>query len=237
MQVLVSVNSVAEAQLVLSAGVSLIDLKDTSHGALAALALDISESIVNAVHVHRQQTAATEIMISATVGDYCASVAELTSLMQSRLNIGVEVIKLPETIWDHPAYQPTIQMFLAQGVRLITVFTPASLLAAPEQLQSRLQQLQQQGYWGVMVDTTDKSSDLLACVSMPVLIDFVRLSKAMRLFVGLAGGLTLAQVEPLMTLGADYMGFRSGLCVDGQRAQTLLTSKVHTLVSRVSEIC
>jgi len=235
MQVLVSVNSVAEAQLVLSAGVSLIDLKDTSHGALAALDLDVSKAIVGAVNAYRQQSAATGIIISATVGDHCASVADLIQLIESRLNLGVEVIKLPETIWDDPAYQPTIAAFLEQGIRLIAVLTPASLSEA--RMAGRVQFLAQQGYWGVMVDTTLKSSPLTEVVSPLVLAHFVQAAKAAQLFVGLAGGLSLSHVEPLATLGADYVGYRSGLCIDGQRAQGLLTSKVQQLVARVSEIC
>lgn len=235
MQVLVSVNSVAEAQLVLSAGVSLIDLKDTSHGALAALDLDVSKAIVDAVNAYRQQFAATGIIISATVGDHCTSVADLIQLIESRLNLGVEVIKLPETIWDNPAYQPTIAAFLEQGIRLIAVLTPVSLSEA--RMAGRVQSLARQGYWGVMVDTTLKSSPLTEMVSAAVLANFVHAAKVAQLFVGLAGGLSLSHVEPLATLGADYVGYRSGLCVDGQRAQGLLTNKVQQLVARVSEIC
>lgn len=235
MQVLVSVNSVAEAQLVLSAGVSLIDLKDTSHGALAALDLDVSKAIVDTVNAYRQQSAATGIIISATVGDHCTSVADLIQLIESRLNLGVEVIKLPETIWEDPDYQPTIAAFLEQGIRLIAVLTPASLSEA--RMAGRVQSLAQQGYWGVMVDTTLKSSPLTEMVSLSALANFVHAAKTAQLFVGLAGGLSLSHVEPLAALGADYVGYRSGLCVDGQRAQGLLTSKVQQLVARVSEIC
>jgi len=235
MQVLVSVNSVAEAQLVLSAGVPLIDLKDTSHGALAALTLDLSTAIVEAVNQYRQQSAATGIVISATVGDHCEAVDELMHMISSRLQIGVEVIKLPETIWADPGYQPLITTLLGQGLKLIAVLNPTSLLA--DELPARVQWLAQQRYWGVMVDTTQKAKALVDIVPFAALADFVQAAKSVQLFVGLAGGLSLAHIELLAGLQPDYLGFRSGLCEGEQRAQALLPERVRELISRVSEIC
>ncbi|MBF4990847.1 (5-formylfuran-3-yl)methyl phosphate synthase [Methylophilus sp. QUAN] len=235
MQVLVSVNSVAEAQLVLSAGVPLVDLKETSHGALAALDLDRSTAIVDEIQRYRQHTAAKDIMISATVGDHCDTVDDLMEMITSRLQIGVEVIKLPEAIWAEPVYQPTIAAWLAQGLKLIAVMHPASLMAA--NMSERLQALAQQHYWGVMVDTTQKSHALIDIVSIAVLADFVRVAKAVQLFVGVAGGLLLTHIESLAKLNPDYLGFRSGLCEGTQRAQGLLAERVHELIVRVSEIC
>jgi (5-formylfuran-3-yl)methyl phosphate synthase len=235
MQVLVSVNSVAEAQLVLSAGVPLIDLKETSHGALAALTLDRSTAIVEAIHHHKQHSNATGIVISATVGDHCDAVDDLMHMITSRLQIGVEVIKLPETIWADPVYQPIIATLLGQGLKLIAVLNPTSLLV--DNMQARVQALAHQHYWGVMVDTTQKSKALIDMVPFAALADFVQAAKSAQLFVGLAGGLSLAHIEPLARLQPDYLGFRSGLCEGGQRAQGLLAERVRELISRVSEIC
>lgn len=231
MQVLVSVNSTAEAQLVLAAGVPLIDLKDTTHGALAALDVDISKAIVVMVHAHRQKFPAATTTISATVGDGCASSDELMTLIEQRLQIGVEVIKLPEAIWADSAFQSVIEGFCAQGTKMIAVLMPASLPDAT--LSKRLQLLARQGYWGVMVDTMQKSIPLVEMVSMQELARFVHAAKASQLKVGLAGGLALAHAELLSDLAPDYLGFRSGVCLDGQRAKGLSAERVHTLVSRV----
>jgi (5-formylfuran-3-yl)methyl phosphate synthase len=235
MQVLVSVSSVAEAQLVLSAGVPLIDLKETSHGALAALDIERSTAIIGAIHQHRQHAAATDIVISATVGDDCDVVDDLVQLINSRLYIGVEVIKLPETIWASPRYQPAIAALLAQGLKLIAVMHPDSLMTA--NMQARIQTLAQQHYWGVMVDTTQKLRPLIEIVPIARLADFVRAAKSAQLFVGIAGGLLLSHIEPLAKLAPDYLGFRSGLCEGAQRAQGLLAERVQELMERVSEIC
>ncbi len=235
MQVLVSVHSVPEVELVLAAGVSLIDLKETSYGALAALDLTTSKAIVVAVNQCRQQSAHADIVISATVGDACDSPSTLHQMIEDRLHIGVDVIKLPEAIWGQHAYQATLDHFLALGVPLIAVMKPASIAA--ESMQQQLNWLAQRQYWGVMVDTQEKSNTLTALVSLSALQAFVQFAKSLGLFVGIAGGLQLTHFETLAALSPDYLGFRSGLCAQGQRAQALLPEKVNTLVSRLSEIC
>ncbi|QDC44047.1 (5-formylfuran-3-yl)methyl phosphate synthase [Methylophilus medardicus] len=235
MQALVSVHSVPEVELVLAAGISLIDLKETSHGALAALDLTTSKAIVVAVNQFRQQTSQTDIVISATVGDDCDSPTTLHQRIDDRLHIGVEVIKLPMVIWGQLGYQATIDHFLKLRVPLIAVMTPASMAA--ENMHEQLKWLAQQKYWGVMVDTQDKSNTLTALVSISALQGFVQVAKSLGLFVGIAGGLQLAHFETLAALNPDYLGFRSGLCAQGQRAQALLPEKVDALASRVSQIC
>ncbi len=224
MQVLVSVNSATEAQLVLSAGVPLIDLKDTSYGALAALDIEASKVIADIVHAHRQQFETSGIVVSATIGDNCATAADLITLIERRLEVGVEVIKLPESIWADPAYQVIIDGFLAQGTRLIAVLLPTSL--TDSSLDKRLHSLAMQGYWGVMVDTVQKSSALVDMVAMP--------AKSLHLIVCIAGGLALTHVEVLSTLNPDYLGFRSGVCEDGLRSQSLSAERVYQLMSKVS---
>jgi (5-formylfuran-3-yl)methyl phosphate synthase len=232
MQVLVSVNSAAEAQLVLSAGVPLIDLKDTSHGALAALDIETSKMIIDIVHAHRQQFKISGIVVSATIGDSCTNAADLITLIERRLEVGVEVIKLPESIWAEPAYKVIIDGFLAQGIRLIAVLLPTSLIDSS--LEKRLQSLAMQGYWGVMVDTVQKSSALVDMVAIPVLTKFISTAKSLHLIAGIAGGLALTHVEMLSTLNPDYLGFRSGVCEDGLRSQNLSAERVYQLVSKVS---
>lgn len=232
MQVLVSVSSAAEAHLVLSAGVPLIDLKDTSHGALAALDIETSKMIIDIVHAHRQQFETAGIVVSATIGDNCANAADLITLIERRLEVGVEVIKLPESIWADPAYQSIIDGFLTQSIQLIAVLLPASL--TDSSLEKRLHSLAMQGYWGVMVDTEQKSSALVEMVAIPVLAKFISTAKSLHLIVGIAGGLALTHVEMLSTLHPDYLGFRSGVCEDGLRSQNLSAERVYQLVSKVS---
>lgn len=236
MQVLVSVSSVPEAHTVLSESVKLIDLKDTSHGALAALDLDVSKSIVEVINAYRLRHSVSDIVVSATIGDGCASATALSELIQSRINLGVDIIKLPEAIWANTSYHATIQTFLSLKAKLIAVFSPASLSEECE-VETTLLQLVKSGYWGVMVDTIHKSKSLTALVSEDKLNAFVRTAKSSGLYVGLAGGLSLQQFDQLAELKPDYLGFRSGLCFDQRREQPLILEKVQLLTKKLSEIC
>lgn len=232
MQALVSVNSAAEAQLVLSAGVPLIDLKDTSHGALAALDMETSKKIIAIVHGHRQQYEASDIVVSATIGDHCASADELSALIKNRLEIGVDVIKLPEATWADPSFRAIIHAFLEQGAKIIAVCLPNSLTDST--LVQRLHSLATQGYWGVMVDTVQKSDAIVNVVTMAALAEFIRAAKSFDLVVGIAGGLALVHVEMLSRLNPDYLGFRSGVSENGLRSLDLVPDRVHQMVSMMS---
>ena len=236
MQVLVSVSSVHEAHMALSAGIRLIDLKETSYGALAALELELSQSIVDAVNDYRHQYSQTDIVVSATIGDDCLSAIQLVELIQSRLNIGIDVIKLPETIWRNQACHEAINTFISKRVKLIAVLTPASL-SAQISIENTLQDLAKAGYWGAMIDTTQKSRSLTTIVNMDMLAFFVRSAKKINLYTGLAGSLRIEEFDSLAELSPDYLGFRSGLCFDQRREQSLNPEKVHLLVSKLSEFC
>ncbi len=236
MQVLVSVSSVPEAQTVLSAGVRLIDLKETSYGALAALDLKLSQSILEIVNAYRKRNPGNEIIVSATVGDDCLSVALLHELIQSRLAIGIDVIKLPEAIWANTTYQTAINTFLSRQIKLIAVLSPATILEQGA-VKDTLSALATAGYWGVMVDTIQKSEPLTATINLELLDSFVCAAKSLNLYVGLAGGLSLEQFDQLADLSPDYLGFRSGLCMNQQRGQPLISEKVQQLTTKLSEIC
>ncbi|MFQ6334138.1 (5-formylfuran-3-yl)methyl phosphate synthase [Methylophilus sp. 3sh_L] len=236
MQVLVSVNSVSEAQLVLAAGVTLIDLKDTSHGALAALDSDQSAQIMHTVNAYSGKHPEAEIVVSATVGDTAESAQALIDLIQQRTAIGVDIIKLPEAMWDNPVFAEAITEVLSAGIRLVAVFKPDSLLHHA-QLESRLNALAKQGYVGVMVDTIDKSSAVVDDVSHTQLKQFAQMAEQLQMMVGVAGGLRQEHLAALLTLEVGFIGFRSGLCEKGQRQSRLLADSVMAVVSHVSENC
>ena len=232
MRVLVSVNSVQEAQLVLSSGVTLIDLKDTTRGALAALPLEISKDIIATIDAYRLQHAGAQVTVSGTVGDDCEDAAQLHALIASRVQAGVEIIKLPEALWDHTQFAAVIAAFVQQGVRFVAVFKPESL-RQPVPLAQRLAALVAQGYIGVMVDTVDKSAPVLERVALAEIQHFVRLAKQSELMAGVAGGLRQSHLPLLANIEADYLGFRGGLCRHGLRTSSLEPAIVAEVVSTV----
>ncbi|MDP8568485.1 (5-formylfuran-3-yl)methyl phosphate synthase [Methylophilus aquaticus] len=236
MQLLVSVNSVSEASLALSAGVDLLDLKDTTYGALAMLDMGVSQAILQAVRHHRIAHPASTVTVSATIGDDCASMEQLKQRMDARLEAGVDIIKLPATIWLDSDLQTTLQRFLGHQVSLIAVFSPAEL-AEHAFMHEKLAELSAKGYFGVMVDTIDKHMPVTAQVDQHTLRAFIQLAQSLALTVGVAGGLQVSDLKLLSLMRPDYIGFRSGLCEQQQRKNCLSASMLMTTVEKMSDIC
>lgn len=233
MQLLVSVSNAQEARWLLAAGIPLIDLKDTSYGALAVLDAQQSQAIIQEVNRYRVEHHGAAVLLSATVGDGCTSIDALRSLIDSRLAWGVDIIKLPATMWADIHLQSLLQSYLQRGVRLIAVLQPEALQAPSPTVVATLAHLSGQGYFGVMVDTIEKSQPLTALLSTGQLRHFVSAARASRLFVGLAGGLQLADVAHLVNIAPDYLGFRSGLCEHRQRHLPLMPARISELLRKV----
>ena len=235
MRLLVSVNSVSEASQVLSAGVDLLDLKDTSYGALAMLDIGVSQEILRAVQHHRILHPASTVTVSATIGDECTSGVQLKQRMDARLEAGVDIIKLPATIWLDPGLQLTLQQFLDHQASLIAVFSPAEL-SEYSCVNKKLADLSAKGYFGVMVDTIDKNIPVTGQVSPQTLEAFIQLAQTFELYVGLAGGLQVSDLTSLSALRPNYIGFRSGLCEKQQRKNSLSASLLLETVKIMSDI-
>ena len=229
MQCLVSVNQVEEALLVVNAGVPMVDIKDTAYGALAALDLASTQAIVMQVRAHAR---AQPVLLSATVGDDWVSLQHLHTAVTARLALGIDVIKLSETLWRAQAASHQLADWCKQGVKLIAVYSPDSLHAETT-IRHSVQHLAAQGFYGVMVDTINKAQPLCQLVSESQLAHFIQQAQQHGLRVGLAGGMQLNDLERVMRLAPDYVGFRGGLCVAGQRQSRLLPDAVQQLVERL----
>ncbi len=76
------------------------------------------------------------------------------------------------------------------------------------------------GFSGVMLDTADKASGRLPDLMLDnQLAAFVALAREHRLLCGLAGSLRLDDIEPLLALTPDYLGFRGALCEQGRTSE------------------
>ena len=235
MQILVSVRNADEAEIAMAAGVRLIDLKEPAHGALAALNRHDTSAVMEAVQRHRQRYAGASIQVSATVGDTVDDMDTLMSLISDKIAIGVNVIKLPTSIWSDLRVIARLSP-LPAGVQWIAVLSPLVLTDA-RGLLSQLASVRQLGYKGVMVDTQEKSVSLPALLTIEQLTFFVQSAREAGLYTGLAGGLRLEHLASLATLQADYLGFRSGLCQQSVRANPLLPERLHALRPWLSHLC
>lgn len=227
MKILVSVTTVEEAQLALDSGVDLIDLKDTSHGALASLSLNESIPILKVI----QSKQLPNMLISATIGDEYHDLPSLVNTCEDKLAIGVDVIKIPAIVLDDEKTHEAVSV-LSQHAKVVIVFPPQSLQNNQQIFCEQLNLCQRLAIAGVMLDTQDKQYSLWQNCEPRYVSDFIEQARHREFFVGLAGGLAIEDFDKLSDLAPDFAGFRSGLCMAGNRKEKLSKSLVQTLMAR-----
>jgi (5-formylfuran-3-yl)methyl phosphate synthase len=215
-RLLVSVNCLQEAQLAYRSGADIIDMKQPSRGALGALDYNEVEAIVKAL----PENAVT----SATIGDLPMTPAAILPAVQAMSATGVDFVK----IGFFPEFDPMQTLAelrpISRNSALIAV-----LFADSEIDNALLPQLAQHGFRGVMLDTQIKTSGSLRHILSPATLErFTLQAKQLHMLCGLAGSLRISDIEALLPLQADYLGFRGGLCDDQCRTNTLDQKRVES---------
>jgi uncharacterized protein (UPF0264 family) len=221
---LASVNSIAEAVLVLSAQVDIIDLKQPERGALGALDTDLVRQIVLEI--------AGRCPVSATVGDLPMQPEMVFNAVKAMAHTGVDYVKIgffPDGDWN-----ATVEKLaeLTPQTALIAV-----LFADAQPDFAIITALQQAGFAGVMLDTMDKQKGSLTQVMTHAdIAQFVALAKQYSLLCGLAGSLRLDDIAALMPYQADYLGFRGALCEQHQRTGRLNPQSIAHIKQAIARV-
>ncbi len=223
MKLLVSVRNVDEALAVAAHGADFIDLKEPSNGALGGLPVAVIVQIMQAL-----RTAGVGLPISATVGDLpMHELARIQDQVRAVAACGVTYVKVGV---EAGAGAHQLLDWLARcGHAVVPVFiadrgVDHALLAHALAL----------GFPGVMADTADKlAGSLFDAVPAPDLERFVATARHAGCMVGLAGALRLQHLPALARLAPDFAGFRSAVCVQGERAGDLDAQRVAALRSSV----
>jgi uncharacterized protein (UPF0264 family) len=137
-KILISVTSIAEAQLALDNGADIIDLKDPSAGALGALPLPLIQEIVS--HVNGRK------LVSATIGDLIMQPDLILQSVALLAATKVDYIKIGffETV-DFQSCLNALQTVTQNGVKLIAV-----LFAEYKYPEGLLDLIKKAGFIGVM---------------------------------------------------------------------------------------
>jgi uncharacterized protein (UPF0264 family) len=223
---LASVNSVAEALLVLSAGVDIIDLKQPALGALGALEITAVKQIVDGI--------AGRCPISATIGDLPMQSEPVFNAVKTMAETGVDYIKIgffPGDDW--PGTINKLAELTGQNHALIAVLFADS---QPDLAIIRL--LKEAGFTGVMLDTMNKKKgSLTKLMNKTEIGQFVTQTKALQLLCGLAGSLRLEDIPELIVYQPDYLGFRGALCQGHNRVGQLNKQAVVQIKRAIKNTC
>ena len=216
---LASVQSLDEAETLLPVLPDILDMKNPSKGALGALSVATVAEIVTMID-GRCQT-------SATIGDLPMQTDIIKKAMIEMSTSGVDYVKIglfPDENLQHCLAE------LANTVKKLATPVIAVIFADNPPKKEYLSILKASGFYGVMVDTAFKNGQhLLDHWDLVKLREFVTAARQQDLLCGLAGALRHEDIKLLRPLGADYLGFRSALCLQRQRTSVLQLSLARQL--------
>lgn len=227
-QLLISVTSIQEAQIALECGADIIDLKDPEQGALGALPL---ETVTEIVTFFSSKGKPERRVISATVGDLPMEPQLLLKHVVALSKTKVDIVKIGffrdsnVKSTDYQSCLDVLKPVVESGVLVIAVLFveyeyPASLISA----------IKNAGFYGVMLDTSDKNgATFLDYFSTDEIKEIASSVQAQGLLFGLAGSLHLQHVVIAKQIAPDYIGFRGGVCVNNQRKSKLDPVKIRTI--------
>lgn len=221
---LASVNSIAEALLVLTANADIIDLKQPASGALGALDIDLVKQIVAVIN--------QRCPVSATLGDLPMQPDLVFTAAKIMSGTGVDYIKIgffPNGDWQETVNK--LSVLCQQNIALIAV-----LFADNQPDLTIVDSLKNAGFTGVMLDTMDKQKgSLMQVIEQTEIGQFVRLAKARQLLSGLAGSLKLEDIAGLLPYQPDYLGFRGALCLRHDRTAQLNRAAIMSIKQAIQD--
>lgn len=197
---LASIGARHEIETALAGGADIIDLKDPSTGALAALGIDLIAEMLEAIGGRRE--------VSAVTGDLPMEVDLLRSRAAAVAATGVDLVKVG--LFPDPRVKDCIRGLaeIARRTRLVGV-----MFADLKPDFGLVQAMAEADFSGAMLDTAEKGKGRLTShLGADQLARFVATCREHRLTCGLAGGLEAPDVPRLLALGPDVLGFRSALC-------------------------
>jgi dihydroneopterin aldolase len=215
---LASVSSLQEAATILAAGADIIDIKDPLKGALGAVETLVVKEIV--------QRVSGRVTTSATIGDLPMEAASISGAIANMQTTGVDIIKVGVFADSVPAdILQVIRKYTEKHCRIVLVFF-ADLKPQLEDFS----EVANAGVYGVMLDTADKTKGSLRTIMNDSgLKYFINRARACGLITGLAGSLKLTDIQPLLKLDPDFLGFRSALCDKNQRNNLIDMQAAHNV--------
>lgn len=213
-KMLASVTGVAEAEIAISGGADIIDLKDPKAGALGAVATDTIRQTVSSVAGRRAT--------SAVCGDLPMEPEIIRAKAEEIAATGVDFVKVGFFPSGNIAACSAVLAPLAARTKLIAVMF-ADL--APD--FEFLPVFAKDGFHGAMVDTAHKAKGRLLDHLPPERIPaFVDRARSHGLAVGLSGSLEAPDIPRLLPFVPDFLGFRGALCDHSDRTASLSAEAV-----------
>ena len=224
---LASIKNASEAKLIKDIQIDIVDIKNIDDEPMGFAGLQNILSIKNILQNHK---------ISVTMGNDFNPNNE--SMISNALNVekfGIDYMKIAlfseEELKNHKSLLEILDL---QHCRPICV-----LFADNHMVINNLKKIADIGYKGVMIDTINKNGlSIIDILPTEILNDFIKRAKFLNMTSGLAGSIRLPDMDKIIKLNPDFIGFRGQLCKDGKDRKKLSldeTTKVSNYFNKSSD--
>jgi len=235
-KLLVSIRSLEEARIALSAGVAILDIKEPNHGSLGAASFQTMQKVCDYVHsmgnvpvsaalgeIHEQ--AATPIAIPATM-NYLKMGLTFHSTEKTTNGISDDW----KSAWREVRAKYRETHAEAKWIAVAYVDHPETAPSIQETIQFAIEE----GCAGVLLDTFNKDDrSLTSYLSMVEIEATIETVQSAGLEVALAGSLNLEDVQQLSQTSADILAVRSLACDGTKRNGTISSAAIKEIRSRM----
>lgn len=222
-RMLASVTGVDEAEIALSGGVDIVDLKDPKAGALGAVSTQAIRRTISFI--------AGRAPVSAVCGDQPMEPETIRAKAEEIAATGVDYVKIGFFPSANAAACAAALEPLAARTKLIAVLFAD--LAPDFEL---LPKFAKHRFHGAMVDTAKKAYGRLLDHLPPERIPgFIDRAKSLGLMVGLSGSLETPDIPRLLPFAPDFLGFRGALCGHSGRVGSISAEAVAQIRELVPE--
>lgn len=222
-KMLASVMNAVEAEMVISGGADIVDLKNPKAGALGALPTEAIRRVVKSVGGRR--------VTSAVCGDLPMVPETIRAKVEEIASTGVDFVKIGFFPSEMAEVCAAALAGAASRKKLIAV-----LFADRVPDFGLLPILAGHGFHGVMVDTAGKMGGRLLDHLPPERVPgFIQMARDHGLKVGLAGSLEAPDIPRLLAFTPDFLGFRGALCDNSLRTAAIDAEAVSQIRSLIPE--
>lgn len=238
MKLLVSIQSLEEAQIAVNSGCDILDIKNPAEGSLGANFPWILKDVINTFPNPHCET-------SATIGDLYHRPGTASLAGYAVASLGIKYVKAG--LYDSKTYEQAVEMisavkrsveianrkscFVASGFadwRKINGLSPQDLVRATIHAKGEV----------VLLDTYIKDgSNLFDNMSVDELCQFVDSCHKSEIRCALAGSIKLDDLDKLAKISPDFIGVRGAICSDQKnRKSSIDADRTREFVQRVKKI-
>ena len=216
MDCLITVKNSKEAEILSDKDIDIVDIKNPDEGSLGCPTTNTVEEVLEALP--------ESLGTSIALGDFPNIPGTASMAVKGALEYNTDYVKIG--FKDSEEEAEIIAMLKActeeskkseSNTKLVAAVYADKFQSKDVSLEKFVSLVAENGFDGVMIDTLEKKNgNLLDHMDTDRLSSFIDEAKKNDLVTGLAGSLSIDELEKVRSTGTDYIGVRGALCEDGR---------------------